>query len=317
MPKKILILFFAAAVGSSSPARAEVETSIGEFLRINPSAASSALGGAGVSQSGPADYFFLNPAAPKLEKSGITQINTSYTDWLIGTKLMDIFIAHAPGRPDGEVAYGGRVSFFGSGKMERFKDNGALEGNFETGDFLLSAFYSRDFVKKFRSGASVKVVSIDNEDDRNIAFAMDVGCTYSLSDSLSIGASLANLGPGVNIGDERYELPRLIRMGICWKLRNNLTALADITYPRDDNLNVGLEYCIKEKIKFRCGWAQKADLKSGAGLSAGLGFEIATSDSMEELRRGLSVPVLLLFDYAFQNFGELGYIHRISFGFQF
>jgi len=293
---------------------AEVETSIGEFLRINPSAASSALGGAGVSQSGSADYGFLNPASPKLEKSGTSRINTSYTGWLSGTKLMDVFFAHSS---NGEAVYGGGLSFFVSGEMEKFDKAGKLVGDFRTNDFLGSSFYNRNLTDKLRLGASAKIVSIDNDGKSNTAFAADIGCIYSLSAYLSAGLSLANLGLGVNVGDDRYELPRLARMGMRWELRNNLTALADITYPRDDNLNLGLELSVRENIKLRCGWDKKADLKSGAGLTAGLGFAIVSSDSMEELRRGSSFPVLLLFDYAFQNFGELGYIHRINFGIQF
>ncbi|MFH1957526.1 MAG: PorV/PorQ family protein [bacterium] len=312
MLKKIIILFFAAAVCVKQPSRAEVDTSIGEFLRINPSVASSALGNAGAALRGPAGYVFLNPALPELKKSGSSQINTSYTGWLSGTKLMNVLAAHSP---DGNAAFGAGVSFFSSGEMERFDAGGnELSGDFQIKDFLFSPFYGKNITEKLRGGVSAKVVSIDNVNNRKILFAAGIGGVYSLSKCLTAGVSLQNAGPGVEIGGSRYALPRLLKAGIGWKIRSNVTAMADIEYPYDDSIKAGIEWRLKEKVKLRCGYDKTAGLKSGAGLTAGLGFEIASRDSMEELATGRSVPVLLLFDYAFQNFGELGYIHRVSFG---
>ena len=100
----------------------------------------------------------------------------------------------------------------------------------------------------------------------------------------------------------------MFRLGVAGEVINSeehvLTTSLQLNHPNDntENINLGLEYWWHSTIALRAGYKTartEEDYSLGAGLYVPTGF----SD--------------FRVDYAFTNFGRLGYVNRFSVQFQF
>ncbi|MBI4425756.1 MAG: PorV/PorQ family protein [Elusimicrobia bacterium] len=129
--------------------------------------------------------------------------------------------------------------------------------------------------------------------------AGDVGLSILPHESVSLGATIQNLGPSLKFGAATEELPRLLRMGAGYSpsvLRERLRFAVDLLQSRGDSIQgaIGGEVRLGRVAAARAGWTSRI----GTGLPISLGAGIIAGSF------GL--------DYAYSGYGNLGDIHRVD-----
>lgn len=283
---------------------AEIPTA--EFLRINPSAVSSALGGSYVGYSGKVDSIYSNPAG--LYSLQSKQMTATWVEYVQDVNLASFGYA----MPVGKNVLGVSVLYLGFDGLEETYDTFALTGD-KAGmaNYSIGVTYARE-VCGLGVGAAVKDVSQNYDDVTSNGVAFDAGVSYKIS-NFSIGLSALNFGPEI----DGQKLPSSVRAGgvfSCPKNPLNVSIEAEKPLYTDFKAKAGVEYAVISKILVRGGYEYIKDAASMTGISGGLGFKTVLKDGfLGETTKETGISL----DYAFTYFGELGNIHKISFGFEF
>ncbi len=295
-----------------------VGTSAASFLKIGIGARSIGMGEAFVPIADDAEALYWNPA-------GISRFS--------GT---DVVFSHLSWFADINVDYGGAVFhlnpinsvgvFFMALTTADMVETTELQP-FGTGryfsysDFLGGISYARNMTDKFSFGITVKYFQETLADLSMSAFLFDLGTYYltgwkkirfavavsNFSNELSPDGSFTykNLNNEIVTVDEHqgYSPPIIFRIGIATELieteTSKLTTSVQLNHPNDntENLNFGAEYWWRNMVALRLGYISgrtDRDISVGAGLK----IPVANRD--------------LRLDYAFSNFGRLGYVNQFT-----
>ena len=281
-----------------------------EFLRQDVSARAAALSGSFVTMTDDPNVIFYNPA-------GLSSIGTRRVSFGYFKHLLDINSGYASFATQvSDFGYiGAGIIYINYGEFKRTGELGQDLGTFGAGDLALVAGYAGELETGLHYGANVKFIYSSIAEAHSTAAAFDFGLQYiAVPDRMLIGASLMNLGtqldPYVNtkeslpldfkIGASIYpeHLPVVLLIDI-HRLNEKQENFAD----RFKAFTVGLEFTASPNLALRVGYdnAKRRDLKvsssSGlAGFSAGAGF----STDMYN------------FDYAYNSYGSIGALHRVS-----
>jgi len=314
-------------------AQSKVATTIGQFLKIEPSARISSIGGSGTGQFGTASSAYYNPAS----LGRIQNIDADFTiaDWLADIKYNYGIVAVNTGDA-GTFAL--QVISLNSGEIPvRTVEMPLGTGEkYSVTNFALGLGYGKMLTDRVSVGL---IVSYFNETIWHSSlngFFFNFGVQYQISESgLTFGASVSNYGThgkydGTDLyinydfdpkkfGDndrlpaelrtDEFTLPTTFRAGISLPFRftenYKLILSIDALHPNDnyESLALGGELKFFDTFSIRGGFRNLFIPDSEGGLTLGAGADVNVLNSYH-----------IRFDYSWVDYGRLRSVHRVTFG---
>jgi hypothetical protein len=282
------------------------------FLRNDVGARSAALNGSFVSMTADPNTLFYNPAS--LVTVNSPKVSLSYFKHFMDVSEGSIsFAQNAEGI--GNIGVGIRYVDYGS--FTETDQNLYTLGTFGASEFAVLGGYAMSIDEQTSIGASLEFIHSSIADFRSSAVAVGVGVLYQVpSENLAIGASILNLGKQLKAFASTSEsLPLDIKIGIT-KRPEHLPVLLNLNFhklneSRDQffdrfrSFTLGAEFLMSESVSLRLGYnnEQRSDLK--LGTSSGLaGFSLGGGILFRQYQ----------VDYAFNSYGKIGGLHRLSLG---
>jgi len=308
MMMKKLIIVLTVLLGLSAALNAsftedDIGTTGAAFLKLGKGVRAVSMGEAYAGLSDDVNAVFWNPAG--LNNLKAAEVSAMHSIWF--ENIYFDYITAAVPRASG--VYGISVNYLGMDDIDKYTNSGvSSDETFSPYDMFLSLSYANT-VRRSLFGANLKVIQSVIDDENAIAFAADLGYMLPLSEKLTIGSALQNIGTTMKFRDESDPLPLNLKLGVSYReLLNNLILAADINMPYDNipSFHFGAEYSYLIKkiiLAARTGYKTTtvSDLDAMSGLSAGMGF--AYSD--------------FFLDYSWVPYGDLGNTHRISLTYKF
>jgi hypothetical protein len=281
-----------------------------QFLRVNQSARSSALGGAVVSMTEDPSTVFFNPASISTVQDG----RVSFT-----------FQKHALDINSGLASYTGRLGTSGSfAATMSYASFGEFVGRDALGNTNGSSFsprnvsvgfnYSNMVDTNFYYGAGLNFVNATFADGGTSAVTLNAGAIYRIPKArTNIGLSVLHLGTQLSKINISEPLPLDVRLGVNHRLRG-LPLLVNVSFNRlaEDqqsvlerfkNFSLGGELYIGKVLEIRLGYdntlrnATNFETQARmAGLSAGVGIKVKD----------------IMIDYGFVSLSSALMLHRFS-----
>lgn len=314
-------------------AQSKVATTIGQFLKIEPSARISALGGSGTGQFGQASAIFYNPAS----LGRIQNIDADFTlaNWLADIKYNYGIVAINSGEygnfalqiislNSGEIPVRTVEMPLGTGEKYSFTN------------FALGIGYGKMLTDRVSVGL---IVSYFNETIWHSSlngFFFNFGVQYQISENgLTFGASVSNYGThgrysGTDLyinydfdprkyGDndrlpaelrtDEFALPTIFRAGLTYPVKffndYKLIVSIDALHPNDnyESVAIGGELRFFDTFSIRVGYRNLFLVDSEGGLTLGAGADVNVLNSYR-----------VRFDYSWVDYGRLKAVHRVTFG---
>ncbi len=264
-------------------------TTAANFLKIGVGARATAMGGAFTALADDTTSLYWNPAGLAQIKEG--ELSATYNLWFEDVRQGYLSI----GFPLMGGTLGLAANYVDMGTLEGRDEAGNPTGNFTASDLELMVGYAKEISPKLSFGFGAGIIQDTIAEDKKSAFLANVGLLTEVSKPLILGFAVQNLGSQLG-GD---SLPLTLRVGLALKPGPFEIAL-DLVKPTDDDTYycAGAEWWIEKIVALRVGYKSNQDV--GSGLTAGLGFKVATVD----------------LDYAYVDYGDLGNTHRISLGFK-
>jgi hypothetical protein len=334
--KTITVIFFIFICTMVISGQSKVGTTVGQFLKIEPSARLSAMGNAGTSLADEASAAFYNPASLGRVK-GI-DIQFTYNQWLADIKYN---YATAAMNIEGIGTLALQVTSLNSGDMEitTVEKEQGTGLYFDVTNLSLGLAYGIMLTDRVSAGAAVNYVqeTIYNSSLVNIAFNFGVQYITEV-EGLTIGASVSNFGPRASYdgrdiyfnydadpnkhGDHprlpaelrmgSFGLPTLFRVGLSYTIPVNswnqfiISSDAMHSNDNDERINIGGEWTFMNTFAVRGGYRDLFLKDSEGGLVLGAGAKVGIAGNTD-----------LSFDYAWADYGRLNNTHRFTVGMHF
>lgn len=333
-PSRLCCLLIVLLVAPAAHAQTKTGTTIGQFLLIEPSARSAAMGGTGVAGFAEVQTLYANPGAlGHLGTSGVQVTRMAY--------LADISYNYAGValRVGAANTLSLSLTYLDSGEMDvRTVDQPLGTGErFSVTNMAAGVGFSRRLTDRFSAGAQVQYVRENIWHSSLDAVSFNFGVLYRLPLGAYLGASLSNFGsrgqyrgrdlyvrydadpnkqgdnPNLTaeIQTDTYALPILFRVGLGYPVligADSRVNLAVDAYQPSDNTNslsFGAEYSFRDLVALRGGYERLFQEDSEGGPTFGAGLGLGTRSYR------------LSFDYAWANHQRLGDMQRFTLGFSF
>mgnify|MGYP000636889145 CR=1 FL=1 len=327
------VIYFSILFSSIVLAQSKVATTIGQFLKIEPSAKISAFGGSGTGQYGTASSLFYNPAS--LGRIQNIDADFSIVNWFadikynygavaINTGELGTFALQIISLNSGEIPVRTVEMPLGTGEK------------YSVTNFALGIGYGRMLTDRVSVGL---IVSYFNETIWHSSlngFFFNFGVQYQINENgMTFGASVSNYGThgkfsGTDLyinydfdprkfGDndrlpaelrtDEFTLPTIFRAGLSYpvKLFDNykLILSVDALHPNDnyESIALGGELKFFDSFSIRGGYRNLFLVDREGGLTLGAGADVNVLNSYH-----------LRFDYSWVDYGRLKAVHRITFG---
>ena len=296
-----------------------------QFLKVDVSARSAAMGGASTIASNNASAMFSNPAGLALMSLDF-DVFAGRTQWIADISYNAVGVAKSLGNW-GNVGintifaeYGDIIGTRVAATEQGFEETGMLD----VGAYAIGVTYAKSLTNKFSVGGQIKytyqhlsqnILTEGGEAHENkvSGFAYDFGTIfYPGFKSFRIGMSIRNFSPQFKYEEYAFELPLNFTISAAMDVldlisdehKNSLIFAVDAIHPRDytERIHLGGEFWLMDMFAFRSGYKFNYDEE---GLCAGLGFKYTIS--------GVHVN----FDYSYSEFGVFGGVNRFSIGFSF
>ena len=306
-------------------------------LLINPWAASSGWGNAGMSKVRSLDAMFGNVA-------GITSCNKidldfSYTDWLHGTGV-NVISFGVLARIGEQNVLGLSFMSFGIGEIQVTTTENPdpyVVGTFKPTLMNINLAFARSFSNSISGGFNLKIISESIKDMGGTGVAIDAGIQYVTGpyDNVHFGITLKNIGPTMKYsGDglsykafltqgttqqftivqrtDEFELPTQLSIAAAydWILAedNRLTIAGNFASNSftNDQITLGLEYGWREILMVRAGYTYENGIWSGdvldtekecMNVNRGLSAGLSVEVPLSKEENGMKVAI----DYAFRD----------------
>ncbi len=298
MKRKLLIVLI---MGLSGTSYAGNGTTTASFLNTGSGARPLALAGAYAGLGDDVQSIFWNPAGLSLLNR--SEASVTYQDLGENVRQQSLSFGTPLNRFKG--SFGSSLLLQSVGDVQGYDSGGLATSNLKDQDLAFSLAYAAPFRERWHVGANVKWIRERLDSVTANGYAADLGLVHPTSvDGLKWGASVRNLGPGLNFISEKSDLPTDVRIGASYS--RNVTGgrasfACDLSSPRSEKrtLVMGAEYIVAETVALRLGYAPSADLTRQ--LRFGLGVFL----------RNLNV------DYAFLPRGVLDDSHRVTISYKF
>lgn len=313
----LLILLLMCAIFSAPRSLfAKTGTTSAQVLEIGPDARAAAMGGAYTALSDNANSVFYNPAG-LVHVSGF-EIPLTSGDLFGGVRQQ--FFGFAASLRDvraenvadfGTIAFG--CTLLDLGSLPGRDAAGVATNQFSADNSVMFLSYGRavfkdEYAGMLSAGVTAKFTEEKIESVNAKSQAFDAGILWdNPGRTVSLGATLQNMGKQITYVDESYDLPLYFRAGGALRMLNNdFVVSAEAAQPKDGATGylLGAEYWLVKTIAFRAGYDSRTDL--GTGLSAGIGI------SLRQLNVYFLFAREVTFDYAFMQGKDTESIHRIS-----
>ncbi|MBN1898505.1 MAG: PorV/PorQ family protein [Spirochaetes bacterium] len=277
-------------------------SSAAQFLKIDPSAHSSAMGSASASFGQRGDSLFHNPAG--LAQLNKMEVSVNYIKWFGDMNYSSASLA-IPFKNIGTLGMGYMGLLYGDIPVVSFDTSGELasSGSTKASDMAFILSGSRN-INILSLGANFKLISQLLEKQRTMGFAFDAGVHVALADrKFETGFMVQNVGQEIKFIEKGYRLPVNIIMGANLEfldLEKHTSVIAvDVAIPDDESIriNMGLEYEYNNFIYIREGYIVGDDLSD---FTTGGGVSILAGQSHIKL------------DYALIPYGPLGITHMVG-----
>jgi hypothetical protein len=327
------IISFVLLISATLFAQSKTGTTIGQFLKIEPSARIAAIGNAGASLGGEISSMFYNPAS--LGRISGSDIQFTFNKW-----LADISYNYAAAGVNLESigTFALVVTTLNSGEMDvRTVEQPLGTGErFTVKNLAFGLGYGLMVTDRVSVGLQVNYITETIWHSSISTFGLNLGVQYQILDEgLTVGASLSNFGADASYdgrdlylnydfdpnkyGDNdrlpaelrtnSFGLPVIFRAGISYQFvfseDYNLVVAADAMHPNDnsESVNLGGELNLLNYVSLRGGYRNLFldDLEGGLVLGAGFKVDIAGSYNIR-------------FDYAYADYGRLAETHRLTLG---
>ena len=309
----------------------KVGTAGAQFLKIGMGARYTAMGNAATALVDDVYGLYWNPAAlANIEKS---EVAFSSIDWIEDVSLSNLAFAYN-WKPGLSIGFGLCVLSVGDMEVTTIQDPDGTGQYFDANSMALTAGFSKRLTDRFVFGANFKYISERISEESASGFCFDFGTMlYTGYKSLRMGMSISNLGPelkfegnelnqainpdeGINQDEvqfvynlDGYDLPLTFRVGLAYDLlddsKNRWTIAADAQDPNDNigQFSLGSEYSFNNMFQLRGGYKFNYEEE---GLSLGAGVNLNPTES-----------TVMVFDYAWGDFGRLQSTHRFSLSIKF
>ncbi|HEX9916950.1 MAG TPA: PorV/PorQ family protein [candidate division Zixibacteria bacterium] len=276
-----------------------VGTRSAQFLKIGAGARAVGMGSAFVGLANDATAIYWNPAG--LAYIDKTQFSFMHLWW-----FQDIayeYFAHAQPTKYGTIGWS--LAYLHMDPLQGRDVEGEPTSDFRASDMAITLGYGNRIAKDIFIGGSIKYINEKIEDEMASTFAFDLGFLHRTQfKNLFLGGSFQNWGGTLKFAEEPDKLPSNAKLGLCYTVslaRNPLNLAVDFVIPSDakTGLHLGAEYIYNHMIMGRLGYRTETDLGFLSGISFGVGFLYARTESYR-------------IDYAFVPQGVLGNTHTIS-----
>jgi hypothetical protein len=291
MMKKVREGFFIAllTLPLAFPVYASVGTEGAAFLEIPVGARPAALGGSYSALANDAYAPVLNPAglgflnSTELAGQHLSYISPNYYEF--GSFVHPL----SKGK-----ALGVSAQYFTTGDIPGTNLDGSSFGTFSNHYGAYALAYGQAVTDSLALGASAKWINAALADVSANAYAADLGALFKASESLSLAATLTNMGTNLKFLQEGDPLPMEGHLGAAYKVSNSFLLTAEGVYGRNSagSGHFGMEWRPIEMVALRTGY--RTDTLKGlsplAGLTTGVGLNIWGQE----------------FSYAWLPMGDLG-----------
>jgi hypothetical protein len=283
-----------------------------DFLRTDVSARAAALNGSFVSMTDDPNVLFYNPAS--IGTIGSTKVSVSYLKHLLDVNSGTLSYA----RPIGQaITLGAGITYIDYGSFNETDASLNVLGTFGAREMALVAGIATHYGERVLVGANAKFIYSSIAEYSSTALALDAGILYEVPEQgITIGGSILTIGTqlktyaGVN-----EPLPLDIKIGITKRPEHlpvllnlnfhRLNQTVDKFFDRFASFSFGAEFLMSESFRLRAGYNNDQHKDMKLGTSAGLaGFSMGGGLSLKDYQ----------IDYAFNSYGKIGGLHRISLG---
>lgn len=333
-----LIIYFCVMILTVQPVSGQNKsgTTIGQFLKIEPSSRAVAIGNAGASLYGEVSSVFYNPAS--LGRLETNDVQFTYNKWLADINYN--YMAAAV-KVEGIGTFSLIGTLLNSGEMDvRTVEQPLGTGErFTVKNFALGIGYGMMLTDRVSVGMQINYITEMIWHSSLTTFGLNFGVQYQLMDeSLTLGASVSNFGARAaydgrdlwlnydidpkKYGDndqlpaefrtDAYSLPTIFRAGLSYKFNfgndNSILIAADAIHQNDNSQSVslGTEISLLEYFTVRAGYRNLFLPNLEGGLVFGGG-----------IRKDFGGAYNIRFDYAYADYGRLAETHRITVGLGF
>ncbi len=303
MKKFVMAALTAGLVGMASGAAAQtkVGTTIGTFLRIEPSARAAGMGNAGVAMPAGIESAYFNVGTVGL----LEQAEVQYTHSLWYADISYDYAAVAvPVSESGNLFLS--LTSLNSGDIQvRTVEQPLGTGVFyNVSNVALGLAYGQRITERFSAGIQANYISESIWNTAATALSVNLGTIYRLSENgASLGFGLSNLstrtrfsGDGLGIyydndpgihGDnsalpaeqstDRFPLPGLFRLGLSYPYlvseNSQFLFLVEGLHPADnsESMNLGAEWTLMQMFSLRAGYQTLFQTDSELGMTFGFG----------------------------------------------
>ena len=222
------------------------------FLRITPDARSGAMGDAGIAITPDANALHFNASnlAFSAEDLGVS---ATYTPWLSGLGINDIYLAYASGfkKINKRQTVGASIKFFSLGEISFTDENASPLGTGNPNELETALTFVQLLSPKLSFGVTGKFIYSNLASGQTInttqirsgkAGAGDISLTYKTpiktangKNDLTIGLALTNIGSRITYTSSIYKdyLPANMGLGASYKL--NINAYNSFMFALDIN----------------------------------------------------------------------------------
>lgn len=286
----MVILLFLVSSSLALSQTKEVDIAGFSTLLVSPSARHAGMGEASGATANDLMALYSNPAG--ITGTPYLDVGAAHVSWIADYRSEFVAVAYHPSN----FAIGTSIYYGTVGDIERRSGpSDEPEGYFDLNDIVAGVSLAYQMSEFLSIGITPKIVYQKIDIYSSTGIAVDFGMQYRLMPDLLVGASFANLGTKLKLQDEEYNLPKLLRAGASYFIRE-FKISGEVFYPTDcdAHLHIGGQYNINNMFYLRSGFQSGYDDKS---VSFGLGFE----------EKGFNL------NYAFVPFkSNLGDTHRLS-----
>lgn len=305
--RKILVvsLTLLALVLAADEARsqAKVGTTGVNFLEIGVSARAMGMAEAFVAVVDDISAVYYNPAG--LTSLYSREVGFTYIDHVVGVQYAFGAIGLPLESIGGVLGIGVYALTSGSMDETTYSYPRGTGRTFAHNDLAVSIGYGRYLTDRFSIGFTVRYIREEIQNYAASGWSADVGTLYDTGfRGFRIGMAITNFGPDMTLISNPFPLPINFRFGGAINLVESVDHLvtfsAEGSHPSDnlEKYNSGVEYVFKDRFSLRGGGRFNYDVD---GFTAGGG-----------IRQPLPGDREIRFDYAFQDFGILTELHRIT-----